>query len=319
MRLPGWKSTLPLLLAAAVLSGCEGTTLSSSPTPQARPAGLGPDVQKERSAASRDLERYYLAVQNDLLTRGLLRTDGGGPDTPYDADDLVRNFENIAFFDEYSRNALSASPSGQRQSGALSRWSSPVRVGVEFGASVSPEQRTSDKAAVDAYVSRLSGLTGHSISTGRSNPNFHVLVAGEDDRTYLLDRVKTLIPSISPAELNVFADLPRSIYCLVIAVSSPRNPQTYTRAVALIRAEHPDLVRLSCVHEEIAQGLGLPNDSPYARPSIFNDDDEFALLTSHDEKLLAMLYDPRLKTGMSAEEAKPITRIIARELMGQSL
>ena len=86
-----------------------------------------------------------------------------------------------------------------------------------------------------------------------------------------------------------------------------------------MRAEQPDLMRLSCIHEEIAQGLGLPNDSPRARPSIFNDDDEFALLTSHDEKLLTMLYDPRLKPGMTAQEAAPVVRIIARELMGQSL
>ena len=41
---------------------------------------------------------------------------------------------------------------------------------------------------------------------------------------------------------------------------------TYTRAFAVIRAEHPDLLRLSCLHEEIAQGLGLANDSPRARP-----------------------------------------------------
>ena len=46
----------------------------------------------------------------------------------------------------------------------------------------------------------------------------------------------------------------------------------------LIRAEHPPLTRLSCVHEEMAQAMGLPNDSPDARPSLFNDDLEFALL-----------------------------------------
>jgi hypothetical protein len=57
------------------------------------------------------------------------------------------------------------------------------------------------------------------------------------------------------------------------------NSGAYTRAVAVVRAEHPDLLRQSCIHEEIAQGLGLPNDSPAARPSIFNDDEEFALLT----------------------------------------
>ncbi|RMD94966.1 MAG: DUF2927 domain-containing protein, partial [Alphaproteobacteria bacterium] len=91
---------------------------------------------------------------------------------------------------------------------------------------------------------------------------------------------------------------------------------TYDRAVAIIRAEHPPLMRRSCIHEEIAQGLGLANDSPDARPSIFNDDEEFALLTTHDELLLKMLYDPRMRPGMTPEEARPVAEIIAAELMG---
>jgi hypothetical protein len=84
----------------------------------------------------------------------------------------------------------------------------------------------------------------------------------------------------------------------------------------VIRAEHPDLLRLSCLHEEVAQGLGLANDSPTARPSIFNDDEEFALLTRHDELLLRILYDARLRPGMQSREAAPIARAIAEELVG---
>ena len=61
--------------------------------------------------------------------------------------------------------------------------------------------------------------------------------------------------------------------------------------------------------------MGLANDSPSARPSIFNDDDEFALLTTHDELLLKMLYDPRLKAGMTLPEAKPIIRTITTEFL----
>ncbi|WP_150122244.1 DUF2927 domain-containing protein, partial [Sulfitobacter sp. HI0129] len=102
----------------------------------------------------------------------------------------------------------------------------------------------------------------------------------------------------------------------VAAYASGGDPNVYTAAVAVIRTENPDLLRLSCIHEELAQGLGLANDSPAARPSIFNDDDEFALLTRHDELLLKMLYDPRLRPGMSAIEAAPFTRVIARELTG---
>ena len=77
-----------------------------------------------------------------------------------------------------------------------------------------------------------------------------------------------------------------------------------------------DLLRLSCLHEEIAQGLGLPNDSPRARPSIFNDDEEFALLTGMDEDMLRILYNPALRPGMSEDEARPIIRDLATQLVG---
>ncbi len=86
--------------------------------------------------------------------------------------------------------------------------------------------------------------------------------------------------------------------------------------MAFVRAEHPDLMRRSCFHEEMAQGMGLANDSPAARPSIFNDDDEFALLTTHDEMLLRMLYNPRLRPGMTPDQARPIASEIAAGLIG---
>ncbi|MDM7255630.1 MAG: DUF2927 domain-containing protein, partial [Paracoccus sp. (in: a-proteobacteria)] len=89
----------------------------------------------------------------------------------------------------------------------------------------------------------------------------------------------------------------------------------YAHAVAVIRAELPPRLRMSCIHEELAQGMGLANDSPRARPSIFNDDEEFALLTRHDELLLRLLYDRRLRPGMTQAEAAPLIRSIAAELL----
>ena len=59
--------------------------------------------------------------------------------------------------------------------------------------------------------------------------------------------------------------------------------------------------------------MGLPNDSPDARPSLFNDDLEFALLTEHDAILLRMLYDPRLQPGMTSAEVRPLLPDIARD------
>ena len=315
-----WRKAVTAL-AVLPLAACDlFVPAMQVPVPPERPADLIPAVATPLppSDESRALARYYTAVQNDLLTRGLLRIDGGGPDTPFTPDTLARNFETIAFYDEYSRSG-SGTIRSNRVRGRLSRWDSPVRIGVEYGPSVPLSRRARDQARIDTYVPRLARITGHPVALTERNQNFHVFVAGEDDRAFLETRLQQLIPRISRSELDIFLDLPRSIYCLVVAFSSADTPQTYTRAVALIRAEHPDLVRQACIHEELAQGLGLANDSPAARPSIFNDDDEFALLTTHDELLLQMLYDPRLRPGMTADQARPVSRIIARDLMGQAL
>ena len=44
-----------------------------------------------------------------------MRTDGGGPDTPFDMRDILRHFQDIAFYDEYdaTRGFSCIAPSGQ--------------------------------------------------------------------------------------------------------------------------------------------------------------------------------------------------------------
>ncbi len=301
---------LAALLGLGLLSACMPMGRSESVVPKPRPAAMVAPAAP--SAASAELRQYYRVLQQDLLTRGLLRTDGGGPDTPYDAEDLAENFEAISFFNEYAGR-------GGGATGGLSRWSGPVRLQAEFGPTIPESQRRADGARVAEYAMRLGRITNHPVAAVAKRGNFHVIFASKDDSAFVAKRVRELLPNISQNDFQLFVNPPRTHYCFVLAGGAQGSPFDYIRGVALIRAEHPDLVRQSCIHEEIAQGLGLLNDSPRARPSIFNDDDEFAFLTSHDEKLLQMLYDPRLKTGMSAEEARPITRIIAREIMGQPL
>ncbi|MFC6584686.1 DUF2927 domain-containing protein [Sulfitobacter aestuariivivens] len=272
-----------------------------------------PTVAQPTSQKSASLRSYLSQVEVAQLTQGLLRRDGGGADTPFTADMLTTNFEQIAFFNEYDG-------SFSRRGGAspLRRWADPVRMEVIFGAGIPPSQRKSDSFDVRRYANRLSRVTGHPVST-IGTPNFIVIIAGEDDRSAALAEAANRIPNISPASLRALDSMRRDTYCAVAAYASGTKANTYTAAVAVIRGENPDLLRLSCIHEELAQGLGLANDSPAARPSIFNDDDEFALLTNHDELLLQMLYDDRLRPGMTAAEARPITRIIARELTGGPL
>ncbi len=299
-------------VAAAVLSACEPVT---SPIPVHRPSTLVTEAEPpEPSEESLAYARYYEGVQQRLLAQGLLRTDGGGPDTPIIARNLVANFERIALYDEYlfSGGRFVA----QQTPAVLRRWERPVRLQAHFGASVSEERRDSDREFLSDYADRLARVTGQDIRAVGSGGNFHVLYLNRDEQIAAGPLLREIMPSLGEATINEITSLPRFNFCSVYSVSEAGNPNVYVAAIAIIRTEHPDLLRKSCVHEEVAQGLGLPNDSPTARPSIFNDDEEFALLTTHDEMLLSMLYDPRLRPGMTPDTARPILRELADALVG---
>lgn len=310
MEWGGKVKKLAGLLGLSLLAGCTDPVWTGE-RPEARPPDL-PDLEiVEPSQESEDLAVYYRRFQNSLLTQGLLRGDGGGVDTPFTDTMLARNFVRIALFDEYISDGDFLRP--QATLSNLRRWDKPIRMSVEFGPSVSPEQQTKDRASVAAYAARLANLTGLNISQTDTAPNFHVMFLSIDDADAYEDRIKELIPGIAPSGFNAMLRPPRDQQCIVVGAFEGASSQ-YSKAIAIVRAEHPDLLRTACIHEELAQGLGLANDSPQARPSIFNDDDEFGRLTTHDELLLKILYDPRLQTGMRPAEAAPIARIIAREL-----
>lgn len=272
-------------------------------------------VLVERSQGSIDLARYYQRVQNGLLTRGLLRTDGGGADVPFSAHNLVTNFDAIALSQEMrlENGRLLAG----KQFSDLHRWQEPVRISVQFGATVPLEQRKSDRAFVRRYVARLARVTGHSIQVVNTNPNFLLLVMSQDQHNRKDPLFTIALATNRKSSVDAILNLKRDDYCVVLTEDVAGSP-TITNAVAVVRAEHPDLLRHTCYHEEIAQGLGLFGDSAQARPSIFNDDDEFGYLTTHDEMLLRMLYDPRMRPGLSAVKARELARVIAAELMNEN-
>ena len=307
LRAGGALALSMLLLACAE----PAPVLQQVAKPQARPVAKPPSpavVAKPTSQKSAMLRSYLHQVEKAQLSQDLLRQDGGGEDTPFTSDMLVRNFEQIALYNEYDGNF-----SGHGGASPLRRWEGPVHMQIIFGDSIPPSQRRSDTTTIKAFARRLARVTGHPIST-TGTPNFIVVVASEDDRVDALTHAAEKVAGVSPSSLRAMRNMRRDTYCAVAAYAAGDHPNVYTAAVAVIRSENPGLLRLSCIHEELAQGLGLANDSPAARPSIFNDDDEFALLTKHDELLLKMLYDKRLRPGMTAEQVNPITRIIAREL-----
>ena len=339
MTLPA-RSCLPLPLALALLalvSACTGEPPAKpppaavqAPPPPARPEPPPVDqaqLRRERAAAARDaaaraeraaaspasraMRDYLAGVEETLIARGRLRTDGG-EEIALTPEKLTDTFVEVALHDEYVREGgrLVSRPTPA----PLRRWQLPIQLRLEFGDSVAPDQRERDRAEIAEFAARLQRVSGHPVALTGGAGNIDVLILNEDERRAIAARLAALMPGIPPGDVAALRDLAPQNYCTVFAYSNGNSP-VYTQAVALIRAELPPRLRRSCIHEELAQGMGLANDSPRARPSLFNDDEEFAYLTRHDELLLQILYDPRLRPGMTEAEARPIVLQIARELL----
>ncbi|RDD96733.1 DUF2927 domain-containing protein [Paracoccus pantotrophus] len=338
MTLPA-RSHLPLsaaLAALALLAACTPEPPAEAPPPavEAPPPPERPDppvdlaaLRRERaesaraakaraeaaaaSPASRNMRDYLAGVEQALIARGRLRTDSGD-EIALTPEKLADTFIEVALYDEYVREGgkLVSRPT----LAPLRRWQQPVALRLEFGDSVAPDQRARDRAEIAGFAARLARISGHPVALTGGAGNVTVLILNEDERRAIGPRLAALVPGIPPGDIAALRDLAPQNYCTVFAYSNGNSP-VYAQAVALIRAELPPRMRRSCMHEELAQGMGLANDSPRARPSIFNDNEEFAYLTRHDELLLQILYDARLRPGMTEAEVRPIVLQIARELL----
>ena len=302
-----------LLAALLGLAACGSAPPAPEPppAPTETPAALPPPPPE--TAASAAQRAYYGQVQTALLSQGLLRTDGGGEDAPFTDRNLTENFLKIALYEEYARGQVATTRS--QTAIRLLRWNQPVRLSIRFGPSVPAAKQAADRARVASYLGRLATVTGHRIIVTDQNPNFWLHIASVDERAALGPALATELSELTPGQIASVTAMDRDTFCQVLTQSDPAT-STYVAAVAVIPAEHPDLLRMSCIHEELAQALGLPNDSNAARPSIFNDDEEFALLTRQDELMLRILYNPALRPGMTDAEARPVVQTLASRLTG---
>ncbi|MDO5528987.1 MAG: DUF2927 domain-containing protein [Paracoccus sp. (in: a-proteobacteria)] len=273
-------------------------------------------VARERAAdpASQAGRDYYRAAEAQMRSRGLLRAAPSFDPAAMDAATLAHNFVQIALYNEYRRQDGMLVPGPV--AAPLRRWTEPVRIQIVFGESVSPAQRTSDRAQIARYAALVSEATGHPVSLVRSGGNFSVMILNETERRALSPERHAALADLPAEDLAAIRRLPRENYCAVFAYSLAGGAE-YVQAVAILREELPPRLRQSCIQEEIAQGLGLANDYDNASPSIFNDNMRYAELTGHDALLLRILYDTRLRPGMREAEAAPIARQIAGELLAE--
>lgn len=95
-----------------------------------------------------------------------------------------------------------------------------------------------------------------------------------------------------------------------------RATSTFDFGFAFIRDDIPDWRLQSCIVEELTQALGLVNDVPGARFTMFNDiwRARQTELTVQDRLFVRLLYDRRMRPGFDRDEAREAALRILAEL-----
>ena len=73
-------------------------------------------------------------------------------------------------------------------------------------------------------------------------------------------------------------------------------------AEVILPVDASDFTFYDCAYEELLQALGPINDDPSVPWTMFNDDVQMGFFDVYDQYLLNILYDPRIRAGMTKEE-----------------
>jgi hypothetical protein len=183
---------------------------------------------------------------------------------------------------------------------SVRKWTTPLRVAIYA------REPAQYRALVEPVLQQLRELTGLDIRLiDRSAPdqNAYVLILGRDQ--FYAYAQSHLSPGKNP-RTNTYLDC--------FGVFAAGQDGVITELTAVIPEFVDEATKRACVIEEVTQALGLPNDSFTVKPSIFNDDDEYQDLTWQDELFLRVLYDPRVRPGMTRAAFEPLAKQIVDEL-----
>jgi hypothetical protein len=74
----------------------------------------------------------------------------------------------------------------------------------------------------------------------------------------------------------------------------------------ILTVDNGDFVFFDCAYEELLQSLGPINDTSSVPWTMFNDNVSMGFFDVYDQYILNLLYDPRIKAGMTVAEVKAV-------------
>jgi hypothetical protein len=203
-------------------------------------------------------------------------------------------FSNDEIKDGLFKTAFRAELQFGRHEERIRKFDEPVRVFVDNRGAAT---RTADIAAIVQDIRTRIARIDFAITSDRREANLLV----------------TLVPA------RDFAQTIRSRYGLAAAkaIHNSLHPECLSgiakdksyrirRAEVILPADAEEFRFYDCAYEELLQSLGLINDDNSVPWTMFNDDVQMGFFDVYDQYLINILYDPRIRPGMTKAEVEAL-------------
>jgi hypothetical protein len=176
----------------------------------------------------------------------------------------------------------------------IRKYDTPVRV---FADGV---RRSNRKAQLAKVVTDIATRVQHlDIAMADSGDGANVVVKLVRDRDlfrtistfYGIDRAREIRSSLDPQCLSGFRK---------------NDKYEIEHSDVILTVDNGDFTFLDCAYEELLQSLGPINDTNSVPWTMFNDSVQMGFFDVYDQYILNILYDPRIKAGMTVQEVKAV-------------
>ena len=205
--------------------------------------------------------------------------------TTFDNDEIIGGFLKIAFGAELQIG---------RRAERIRKFDEPVRV---FVASRGMPDRRADVAAVVADIRARVNHLDLAMTDDRSSANVVVTLVRERDLA------RTIRAAFGPERAREIA---RSLHPQCLSGFAKDSSYRIRRAEVILPVDAGEFTFYDCAFEELLQALGPINDDSSVPWTMFNDDVQMGFFDVFDQYLLNILYDPRVRPGMTKDEVRKV-------------
>jgi hypothetical protein len=209
--------------------------------------------------------------------------------TSFDNDEIIGGFLKIAFGAELQIGARAE---------RIRKFDEPVRV---FVANRGIPDRRADVAAVVADIRARVNHLDLAMTDDRGSANVVVTLVRERDLA------RTIRAAFGPARAREIA---RSLHPQCLSGFAKDSSYRIRRAEVILPVDAGEFTFSDCAYEELLQALGPINDDSSVPWTMFNDDVQMGFFDVFDQYLLNILYDPRVRPGMTKDEVRKVLPVV---------